>query len=97
MDEIKLLRCHAQMAVRASFNPHAKLRPPGSDRRRAEYINQSDAFLEAGASIIRYDEAESVAALAGALLQEIDGSGSNRCAGKRHPHRTRSGTERSND
>jgi monovalent cation:H+ antiporter-2, CPA2 family len=39
---------------------------------RAEYINQSDAFLQAGASIIRYDEAESAAALAEALLQDID-------------------------
>jgi monovalent cation:H+ antiporter-2, CPA2 family len=39
---------------------------------RAEYINQSDAFLQAGASIIRYDEAEFVAALAEALLQDID-------------------------
>ncbi len=39
---------------------------------RAEYINQSDAFLQAGASIIRYDEAELAAALAEALLQDID-------------------------
>jgi CPA2 family monovalent cation:H+ antiporter-2 len=39
---------------------------------RAEYINQSDAFLQAGAAIIRYDEAESAAALAEALLQDID-------------------------
>ena len=39
---------------------------------RAEYINQSEAFHEAGAAIIRYDEAESAAALAEALLQDID-------------------------
>ncbi|MEY2549469.1 MAG: monovalent cation:H+ antiporter-2, family [Verrucomicrobiota bacterium] len=39
---------------------------------RAEYINQSDAFIQAGAAIIRYDEAESAAALAEALLQDID-------------------------
>ena len=39
---------------------------------RAEYINQSDAFVQAGAAIIRYDEAESAAALAEALLQDID-------------------------
>jgi CPA2 family monovalent cation:H+ antiporter-2 len=39
---------------------------------RAEYINQSDSFIQAGAAIIRYDEAESAAALAEALLQDID-------------------------
>jgi CPA2 family monovalent cation:H+ antiporter-2 len=39
---------------------------------RAEYINQSEAFVQAGAAIIRYDEAESAAALAKALLQDID-------------------------
>ncbi|MFL6530291.1 MAG: cation:proton antiporter, partial [Chthoniobacterales bacterium] len=39
---------------------------------RAAYINQSDAFTQAGAAIIRYDEAESAAALAEALLQDID-------------------------
>ena len=39
---------------------------------RAEYINQSDAFWQAGAAIVRYDEAESAAALAEALLQDID-------------------------
>jgi len=39
---------------------------------RAEYINQSEAFNQAGAVIIRYDEAESAAALAEALLQDID-------------------------
>ena len=39
---------------------------------RANYINQSDAFIQAGAAMIRYDEAESAAALAEALLQEID-------------------------
>jgi len=39
---------------------------------RADYINQADAFLQAGAAIIRYDEAESAAALAEALLQDID-------------------------
>jgi CPA2 family monovalent cation:H+ antiporter-2 len=39
---------------------------------RAEYINQSEAFAQAGASIICYDEAESAAALAEALLQDID-------------------------
>jgi CPA2 family monovalent cation:H+ antiporter-2 len=39
---------------------------------RAEYINQYEAFAHAGAAIIRYDEAESAAALAEALLQDID-------------------------
>jgi monovalent cation:H+ antiporter-2, CPA2 family len=39
---------------------------------RAEYINQSEAFVQAGAAIIRYDEGESAAALAEALLQDID-------------------------
>jgi CPA2 family monovalent cation:H+ antiporter-2 len=39
---------------------------------RAEYINQHEAFAEAGAAITRYDEAESAAALAEALLQDID-------------------------
>jgi CPA2 family monovalent cation:H+ antiporter-2 len=39
---------------------------------RAEYINQSEAFAQAGAAIIRYDEAESAAALGEALLQDID-------------------------
>jgi CPA2 family monovalent cation:H+ antiporter-2 len=39
---------------------------------RAEYINQFEAFAAAGAAIIRYDEAESAAALAEALLRDID-------------------------
>ncbi|MDB6150750.1 MAG: TrkA-N:Sodium/hydrogen exchanger [Chthoniobacter sp.] len=39
---------------------------------RAAYINQHEAFAEAGAAIIRFDEAESAAALAEALLQDID-------------------------
>lgn len=39
---------------------------------RANYISESDAFIRAGAAIIRYDEAESAAALAEALLQDID-------------------------
>lgn len=39
---------------------------------RAEYINQHDSFAQAGAAIIRDDEAESAAALAEALLQDID-------------------------
>jgi len=39
---------------------------------RAEYINQHEALAQAGAAIIRYDEAESAAALAEALLQDID-------------------------
>jgi CPA2 family monovalent cation:H+ antiporter-2 len=39
---------------------------------RANYINQSEAFTNAGAAIIRYDEAESAAALAEALLYDID-------------------------
>ena len=39
---------------------------------RAEYINQADAFHRAGAAIVRYDEAESAAALAKALLEDID-------------------------
>jgi CPA2 family monovalent cation:H+ antiporter-2 len=39
---------------------------------RAEFVNQSDAFHYAGAAIVRYDEAESAAALAEALLEDID-------------------------
>jgi CPA2 family monovalent cation:H+ antiporter-2 len=39
---------------------------------RAEYINQHEAFAQAGAAITRYDEAESAAALAEALLHDID-------------------------
>jgi monovalent cation:H+ antiporter-2, CPA2 family len=39
---------------------------------RAEYINEADAFFRAGAAIIRSDEAESAAALAEALLEDID-------------------------
>jgi CPA2 family monovalent cation:H+ antiporter-2 len=39
---------------------------------RAEYISQHEAFVAAGAAITRYDEAESAAALAEALLQDID-------------------------
>lgn len=39
---------------------------------RVEYIGEREAFTQAGASIIRFDEAESAAALAEALLQEID-------------------------
>ena len=39
---------------------------------RAEYINQHEAFAQARAAITRYDEAESAAALAESLLQEID-------------------------
>jgi monovalent cation:H+ antiporter-2, CPA2 family len=39
---------------------------------RAEYINQHEAFAQAGAAITRYDEAEAAAALAEALLQDID-------------------------
>ena len=39
---------------------------------RASYINQHDDFAQAGAAIIRYDEAETAAALAEALLRDID-------------------------
>ena len=39
---------------------------------RAEYINQAEAFREAGAAIVRFDESESAAALAEALLKDID-------------------------
>jgi len=39
---------------------------------RAEYIGQAEAFSQAGAAITRYDEVESAAALAEALLQDID-------------------------
>jgi CPA2 family monovalent cation:H+ antiporter-2 len=39
---------------------------------RAEYINQHEAFVQAGAAITRYDEAESAAALGEALLRDID-------------------------
>ena len=39
---------------------------------RAEYINQGEQFREAGAAIVRYDETESAAALADALLRDID-------------------------
>ena len=39
---------------------------------RVAYINQHEAFAQAGAAIIRYDEAEAAAALAEALLNDID-------------------------
>lgn len=39
---------------------------------RASFIGQHEAFAQAGATIIRYDEAESAAALAEGLLQDID-------------------------
>ena len=39
---------------------------------RANYISQGEKFVDAGAAIIRYDEAESAAALAEALLTDID-------------------------
>jgi CPA2 family monovalent cation:H+ antiporter-2 len=39
---------------------------------RAAYINQHESFVHAGAAIIRYDEAESAAALAEALLRDIE-------------------------
>jgi len=39
---------------------------------RAQYINQHEAFAQAGAALTRYDEAESAAALAEALLLDID-------------------------
>jgi K+:H+ antiporter len=39
---------------------------------RANYINQAEEFIDAGAAIVRYDEAESAAALAEALLEDID-------------------------
>jgi CPA2 family monovalent cation:H+ antiporter-2 len=39
---------------------------------RAAYLNQQEALENAGAAVIRYDEAESAAALAEALLQEIN-------------------------
>jgi len=38
---------------------------------RAAYLNQQEALENAGAAVIRYDEAESAAALAGALLHDI--------------------------
>jgi CPA2 family monovalent cation:H+ antiporter-2 len=38
---------------------------------RAAYLNQQESLEHAGAEIIRYDEAESAAALAESLLQEI--------------------------
>jgi len=39
---------------------------------RANYITQAEEFIDAGAAIIRYDEAESAVALAEALLEDID-------------------------
>ncbi|MBV9008176.1 MAG: cation:proton antiporter [Verrucomicrobia bacterium] len=39
---------------------------------RAEYIDQAEEFRDAGAAIVRYDETESAAALAEALLRDID-------------------------
>jgi len=39
---------------------------------RAAYLNQQETLHHAGAAVIRYDEAESAAALAEALLQEIN-------------------------
>lgn len=39
---------------------------------RAAYISDAEEFREAGAAVVRYDETESAAALAEALLQDID-------------------------
>jgi CPA2 family monovalent cation:H+ antiporter-2 len=39
---------------------------------RAAYLNQHETLVQAGAAVIRYDEAESAAALAESLLQEIN-------------------------
>lgn len=39
---------------------------------RASFIGQHEAFSQAGAAIIRFDESESAAALAKALLRDID-------------------------
>jgi CPA2 family monovalent cation:H+ antiporter-2 len=62
---------HAEISLRI-IQAAREVAPLGRIITRAEYINQSEAFVQAGAAIIRYDEAESAAALAKALLQDID-------------------------
>jgi K+:H+ antiporter len=62
---------HAEISLRI-IQAAREVAPLGRIITRAEYINQSEAFVQAGAAIIRYDEAESAAALAEALLQDID-------------------------
>ena len=62
---------HAQISLRI-IQAAREVAPMVRILTRGSYINQSEAFIQAGAAIIRYDEAESAAALAEALLQDID-------------------------
>ncbi len=62
---------HAETSLRV-IQTARELAPVIRILTRAEYINQYESFAQAGAAIIRYDEAESAAALAQALLQDID-------------------------
>lgn len=62
---------HAEVSLRI-IQAAREVAPAVRILTRAEYINQSDLFLQAGAAIIRYDEAESAVALAETLLQDID-------------------------
>jgi CPA2 family monovalent cation:H+ antiporter-2 len=62
---------HAEISLRI-IQAARELAPVVRVLTRAAYINQHDAFAQAGAAIICYDEAESAAALAEALLQDID-------------------------
>ena len=61
---------------------------------RAEYINQSEAFVQAGAAIIRYDEAESAAALAEVCCKT---STCRRSECEQDPQRTRAAPPQPND
>ena len=62
---------HAEVSLRI-VQAAREVAPVARILTRAEYINDSEAFRRAGAAIIRYDEAEAAAALAEALLQDID-------------------------
>ncbi len=62
---------HAEISLRV-ITAAREVAPVVRILARAEYINEADAFFHAGAAIIRSDEAESAAALAEALLKDID-------------------------
>jgi CPA2 family monovalent cation:H+ antiporter-2 len=62
---------HAEISRQIIHAAH-ELNPNVRILARAAYLNDRDTLHQAGAMVIRYDEAESAAALAEALLQEIN-------------------------
>ena len=62
---------HAEISLRV-ITAAREVAPVVRILARAEYITEAEAFFQAGAAIIRSDEAESAAALAEALLEDID-------------------------